>query len=137
MHVGSCNVCLCSLSAQVLSASSNMVRVELDKVQGSGSGSADTSSTQQETHNASQPDLPRTELLCSLRTLLKKMNQTGLVGDRVVVTSVDWNLGRGQVGRTIRMTGDSQFYSLAAFQHAESMRLQRLCLHSLAIGYTA
>jgi hypothetical protein len=83
-----------------MSASSNMVRVELD--------SAVALSTEQD-HSSDRSDrssaavartaaLPRTQLLCSLRSLLKKLNQTVLVGDRVRVGSIDWAHGKGQVG---------------------------------------
>jgi ribosome biogenesis GTPase len=40
---------------------------------------------------------PKPQLLCTVRALLKKMQQTVLVGDRVTVTSVDWVTGRGTV----------------------------------------
>ncbi|GMH42942.1 hypothetical protein BSKO_10864 [Bryopsis sp. KO-2023] len=42
-------------------------------------------------------DLPREELLCVVRRLLKKMNRMVLVGDRVRVVRVDWVDGRGMV----------------------------------------
>jgi putative ribosome biogenesis GTPase RsgA len=50
-------------------------------------------------HHAQQPRpaLPRTQLLCTVRALLKKMRKSVLVGDRVKVGSIDWTSGRGQV----------------------------------------
>jgi hypothetical protein len=40
---------------------------------------------------------PRTELLCTVRALLKKISQRVLVGDRVRVHGIDWLGGRGVV----------------------------------------
>uniref|UniRef100_A0A383WD87 EngC GTPase domain-containing protein n=1 Tax=Tetradesmus obliquus TaxID=3088 RepID=A0A383WD87_TETOB len=40
---------------------------------------------------------PRTQLLCTVRALLKKINQRVLVGDRVRVHGIDWLEGRGVV----------------------------------------
>lgn len=37
-----------------------------------------------------------TDLLCSVRALLKKIKQTVLVGDHVQVDSIDWADKRGQ-----------------------------------------
>lgn len=39
-----------------------------------------------------------TDLLCSVRALLKKIKQTVLVGDHVQVDSIDWADRRGQSG---------------------------------------
>lgn len=41
------------------------------------------------------PDIPRDELLCVVRKLMKKMKRAVLVGDRVRVVRVDWVDGRG------------------------------------------
>lgn len=38
---------------------------------------------------------PRTELLCNVRGLLKKIGQSVLVGDRVHVAGIDWDAARG------------------------------------------
>jgi putative ribosome biogenesis GTPase RsgA len=40
---------------------------------------------------------PRAQLLCTVRALLKKINQRVLVGDRVRVHGIDWLEGRGVV----------------------------------------
>jgi putative ribosome biogenesis GTPase RsgA len=42
-------------------------------------------------------DLPCSQLLCTVRALLKKMNQRVLAGDRVRVNNIDWNEGRAVV----------------------------------------
>ncbi|GBF95801.1 hypothetical protein Rsub_08237 [Raphidocelis subcapitata] len=49
---------------------------------------------------AAQPELrapPRAQLLCTVRALLKKVQQRVLVGDVVSVGSIDWGEGRGVV----------------------------------------
>lgn len=39
--------------------------------------------------------VPHPSLLCNVKSLLKKMQQRVLVGDRVKVVSIDWQDGRG------------------------------------------
>ena len=68
-----------SLSSQVMVAQANFVRVRVKAVDGAPHGTAP----------------PRRELLCVVRTLLKKIKQRVLVGDDVLVTSIDWTDGRG------------------------------------------
>lgn len=85
----------------MVSGASNLVRVELDSPasrSGSSTGQEDTSHAQQQQQQS--PALPHTQLLCSVRMLLKKMGQTVLVGDRVRVGSIDWGQGKGQVRET-------------------------------------
>ena len=60
-------------------AQANFVRVRVKAVDGAPAGTAP----------------PRRELLCVVRTLLKKIKQRVLVGDDVLVTSIDWTDGRG------------------------------------------
>ena len=47
------------------------------------------------TDEAPTGTLVRTDLLCSVRALLKKIKQTVLVGDNVQVASIDWADKRG------------------------------------------
>jgi hypothetical protein len=56
--------------------------------------SSSSSSSSSSSHHM-QP--PRTQLLCTVRALLKKINQRVLVGDRVRVHGIDWSEGRGVV----------------------------------------
>jgi hypothetical protein len=63
---------------QVISKEANFVTVRVNKV--------DVAST-------ASPE--RTDLLCSVRALLKKIKQTVLVGDNVQVASIDWTDKRG------------------------------------------
>lgn len=49
-----------------------------------------------------QSAVPHASLLCNVRSLLKKMQERVLVGDRVKVVSVDWQDGRGLVGEVIQ-----------------------------------
>jgi len=63
---------------QVISKEANFVTVRVNK--------ADVAST-------ASPE--RTDLLCSVRALLKKIKQTVLVGDNVQVASIDWTDKRG------------------------------------------
>ncbi len=64
---------------QVMVAQANFVRVRVKAVDGAPPGTTP----------------PRRELLCVVRTLLKKIKQRVLVGDDVLVTSIDWTDGRG------------------------------------------
>mmetsp|Transcript_30312 Transcript_30312/g.78397 ORF Transcript_30312/g.78397 Transcript_30312/m.78397 type:complete len:397 (+) Transcript_30312:242-1432(+) len=66
---------------RVMTSKANFVTVELDpEVRGS---------------------VPHPSLLCNVKSLLKKMQQRVLVGDRVKVVSIDWQDGRGLVGEVI------------------------------------
>lgn len=65
---------------QVISKEANFVTVRVNK--------ADVTST-------AIPE--RTDLLCSVRALLKKIKQTVLVGDNVQVASIDWIDKRGML----------------------------------------
>ncbi|KAL0032589.1 hypothetical protein WJX77_009516 [Trebouxia sp. C0004] len=67
-------------TGQVISKEANFVTVRVNK--------ADAAST-------AMPE--RTDLLCSVRALLKKIKQTVLVGDNVQVASIDWTDKRGVV----------------------------------------
>ncbi|KAL0055470.1 hypothetical protein WJX82_000836 [Trebouxia sp. C0006] len=67
-------------TGQVISKEANFVTVRVNK--------ADVTST-------AGPE--RTDLLCSVRALLKKIKQTVLVGDNVQVASIDWTDKRGVV----------------------------------------
>ncbi|KAL0020260.1 hypothetical protein WJX79_003335 [Trebouxia sp. C0005] len=67
-------------TGQVISKEANFVTVRVNK--------ADVTST-------AIPE--RTDLLCSVRALLKKIKQTVLVGDNVQVASIDWIDKRGVV----------------------------------------
>ena len=60
---------------QVLTSKANYVRVEVEK----------------QWHDK----VPHSVLLCNVKTLLKKMQQRVLVGDKVKVASIDWQDGRG------------------------------------------
>ncbi len=62
-----------------MQAQANFVRVRVDRVPGMPAGEG----------------LPQEQLLCVVRTLLKKIKQTVLVGDDVEVTGIDWVDGRG------------------------------------------
>lgn len=53
---------------------------------------------------ASEGDAMRTELLCNVRGLLKKIKQSVLVGDRVRVAGIDWEDYRGDLPLTWEMT---------------------------------
>ena len=63
---------------QVISKEANFVTVRLHGTDGASTGSP-----------------VRTDLLCSVRALLKKIKQTVLVGDNVQVASIDWADKRG------------------------------------------
>lgn len=88
-----------------MSASSNMVRVELDAPLRTSKPdqisnpdvTGGTSASNSSRSSTSALPLPRTQLLCSIRTLIKKLNQTVVVGDRVRVGAIDWNEGKGMV----------------------------------------
>eukprot|EP00775_Hariotina_reticulata_P010726 gene10726-10883_t len=62
----------------------------------SSSSSSTTNSTPRNLHQQLE-ELPCSQLLCTVRALLKKMNQRVLVGDRVRVINIDWNEGRAVV----------------------------------------
>ncbi len=59
----------------MLTSKANFVRVEVDKQW--------------------EADVPHSVLLCNVKTLLKKMEQRVLVGDKVKIGSIDWQDGRG------------------------------------------
>lgn len=107
-----------------MSAQANFVRVNVSHLDTSSSSSTSgsTSSSLDETSNpddestteqiadrqashseasssssSTQLAPPRTQLLCTVRALLKKINQRVLVGDRVRVHGIDWAEGRGVV----------------------------------------
>lgn len=65
---------------QVMQAQANFVRVRIDRLSGGQGGPP-----------------PQPQLLCVVRTLLKKIKQTVLVGDEVEVTGIDWADGRGDL----------------------------------------
>jgi len=91
---------------RVMSAQANFVRVRVD---GAATGEeAPSSSSSFNTNPLLGPlltHLPRTDLLCIVRGLLKKMKQTVLVGDRVTVGAIDWADGRGAVTGVLPRTG--------------------------------
>lgn len=62
-----------------MSSEANYLRVDIQQLESS----------------SAQP--PRRQLLCKARTLLRKMRQNVLVGDRVRVVGIDWQQGRGMV----------------------------------------
>lgn len=62
-----------------MSSEANYLRVDVQQLEGS-----------------SAPP-PRRQLLCKARTLLRKMRQNVLVGDKVRVVGIDWQQGRGMV----------------------------------------
>ncbi|BDA45177.1 probable small ribosomal subunit biogenesis GTPase RsgA [Coccomyxa sp. Obi] len=70
---------------QVMSAQANFVSVVLDMP---------NSDTQDASDVAGEK---RTELLCTVRGILKKIKQSVLVGDRVRVAGIDWDDQRGTV----------------------------------------
>ena len=71
------------IDVQVISKEANFVTVRLNSNADSGSAT-----------------LVRTDLLCSVRALLKKIKQTVLVGDNVQVDSIDWTDKRGRTCHT-------------------------------------
>jgi len=73
----------CPDAKQVFSTSSNFVRVEVPDPFSEGSISNGSGGQRQ--------------LLCSMRSLLRKMGQAVLVGDYVRVSSIDWAQDKGQV----------------------------------------
>jgi hypothetical protein len=66
-----------------------------DLLQSRLASNAQASSSSSSSSDHMQP--PRTQLLCTVRALLKKINQRVLVGDRVHVHGIDWLEGRGVV----------------------------------------
>lgn len=64
---------------QVMQAQANFVRVRVDRIDGL----------------PPDEEPPQKQLLCVVRTLLKKIKQTVLVGDEVELSGIDWVDGRG------------------------------------------
>jgi hypothetical protein len=62
--------------------------------------------------------LPRQQLLCNIRSLLKKLRKHVLVGDQVCVGSVDWNHGRGTVEDVLERTSELADPAIANVDHA-------------------
>ncbi|KAJ0900019.1 putative ribosome biogenesis GTPase RsgA, nucleic acid-binding protein [Helianthus annuus] len=71
---------------KVASAQANFMRVVVE------SQKSDEEHEKHEGHNGSG-----VELLCVVRNLLKKIKRRVLVGDKVLVGSIDWNDGRGVI----------------------------------------
>ena len=84
-----------------MSATANYVRVELHHL---GSGGAETGAAAASASPGSAPPgqapagpgAPKRQLLCTMRSMLKKMKQTVLVGDHVKVANINWKEGRAQ-----------------------------------------
>lgn len=57
------------------------------------------------------------ELLCVVRALLKKIKRRVLVGDRVLVGSVDWNGGRGMIEDTFERKTELADLNVANVDH--------------------
>lgn len=60
---------------------------------------------------------PRTQLLCTVRALLKKINQRVLVGDRVRVHGIDWAEGRGVVESVEQRNSELADPAIANVEH--------------------
>ena len=90
---------------RVMSAQANFVRVRVDGPPGEASTSSASSPLGTNPLAPLPTHLPRTDLLCIVRGLLKKMKQTVLVGDRVTVGAIDWADGRGAVTGVLPRTG--------------------------------
>jgi hypothetical protein len=88
-----------SPSHQVMSAEANYLRVDVQQLEGS----------------SAQP--PRRQLLCKARTLLRKMRQNVLVGDRVRVVGIDWQHGRAMVDSVFPRTSELIDPAVANIDH--------------------
>lgn len=62
---------------------------------------------------AAPAPLPRSQLLCSVRGLLRKTGPGIIVGDRVVVGGIDWANGRGAVESVVPRTNCLQDPTIA------------------------
>lgn len=85
----------------VVAGRANFVHVRLEEGTSStlaeGLEGLDEAEREDDTPLASRVRADAVELLCTKRSLLKKMRQTVLVGDRVDVGGIDWVQGRGVV----------------------------------------
>ncbi|CAD7705195.1 unnamed protein product [Ostreobium quekettii] len=89
---------------QVMSAEANFVRVKILQMGEEG---------------ACAP--PRSMLLCVVRSVLKKMRCTVLVGDRVKVIAVDWTDGRGMVEEVLERDSELAVPGVANVDHVMVM----------------
>jgi hypothetical protein len=109
---------------QVISAGTKYVRINVRslttddqnlsiqhnaRISGSCSGSSSSSS--------SSLAPPKQQLLCTVRALLKKMQQTVLVGDEVTISSIDWAAGRGTVSAVLPRTSELVDPAIANVDH--------------------
>lgn len=84
-------------SSSSSSSNSPSSRQDEDEEQLLQSRHASNSQASSSSSSSSRVPPPRTQLLCTVRALLKKINQRVLVGDRVRVHGIDWLEGRGVV----------------------------------------
>ncbi|GAX72792.1 hypothetical protein CEUSTIGMA_g247.t1 [Chlamydomonas eustigma] len=62
--------------------------------------------------------LPRQQLLCNLRSILRKLGKMVLVGDQVCVRCVDWEQGRATVEDVLQRTSELVDPAIANVDHA-------------------
>jgi hypothetical protein len=98
-----CTVNSAPACVQVISAEANFVRVNITRL-GDDDEAADADAERRGSHSTAstsaqkqQLQPPRTQLLCTVRALLKKVGVRVLVGDHVRMSGIDWREGRGVV----------------------------------------
>lgn len=105
-----------------MSEFANYVRVRIDTV-------GATAATARPVADAAA-DLPHAQLLCTVRSLLRKMRRTVVVGDRVRVTGIDWVSGRGQVDEVHERRSELLHPAVANVDHV----LLAFSLHTPPVG---
>lgn len=106
-QLGSDGTLLFSRDVQSSSSSSRAGAEEADAEATEGAGAAGQGASSSAAVRGEQPQaqhaqrkaqlLPRRQLLCNVRSLLRKLSKKVLVGDHVQVCSIDWTHGRGSV----------------------------------------
>jgi putative ribosome biogenesis GTPase RsgA len=105
---------------QVISSQMGFVRVELyDRQTTLVNGKLQRGSPDNDATSSSSPDpLPRAELLCNIRSLLRKLKKNILVGDYVSIRGIDWRLGRGTVEDVVERQSETVDPAVANVDHA-------------------
>ena len=112
--VFACQRAVTNLGTQVTSKEANFVKVRLN-------------------HNLEAGISEPTDLLCSVRALLKKIKQTVLVGDNVEVDAVDWADKRGKASKNfLKLPHTTCIWCSVSF--SESLQLLSTALTGLNLN---
>ncbi|GAQ82341.1 protein with ribosome small subunit-dependent GTPase domain [Klebsormidium nitens] len=113
---------------QVVTSQANFMRVLVEKSEATAGDEAATAGGEKATVSgeiatAGQASAPAgsprngSELLCVVRALLKKIRKRVLVGDRVLVSAIDWVEGRGMIEEIVERKSQMEDPPIANVDH--------------------